>query len=513
MDSPRKPNASAGSPSLARAGVLSLGGAAFSSVLGFAVNIVIARAIGDTGYGIVIQTIAVFSIALSLGKVGMDSAAIWVCARAVSIERQHLRAAVRFMLLAALGGCSLAALAVTVAGFAISGGEQVGLGPALIASAWAIPAAGVLLVVLSTSRGLGAIRPYVLLGSVALPSLRLLFAVGVGLLGWSAVGQSFAWAAPNVVIVMVALWVLRGQVRRARFDPEVVREHGEAPADRRAITRYASGRTLSAGLEQGLLYLDVLLVGVLAGSAAAGVYGGATRFVAAGLIADVAIRVVVAPQFSLLLHRGELRQLESLYRKAAVWLVLLSAPIYVTLATFARTVLRWLGDGFLDGASVLVILSFGTAITLAAGNIHSVLLMSGRSGLVALNKAAVLTLNVVGNLVLVPMIGINGAAIAWTAAMLLDAAMASFEVRRYIGVRLQTLAVLYPLFIAAVTFGVPGLLVRFYLGESNLDLLLSLALSAPIFVGWCIASRRTLGLEGVREVIRRRSPPVDAASR
>lgn len=489
--------------------MFSLGGAAVSSVLGFAVNIVIARAVGDAGYGIVIQTIAVFSIALSLGKLGMDSASIWVSARAGSIEPHHLRSAVRFMLLASIAGCSIAALVVTVAGLTISGddGGQSDLGPALVAAAWAIPAAGALLVVLSTSRGLGAIRPYVVLGNLALPGLRLVLAVGAGLLGWSAIGQSFAWAAPNAVIVIVALSVLRRQVRRVRFEPELVREHGEAPADRRAITRYASGRTLSAGLEQGLLYLDVVLVGVLAGSAAAGVYGGATRFVAAGLIADVAIRVVVAPQFSLLIHQGKLRQLESLYRQAAVWLVLLSAPIYVTLAIFATTVLRWLGEEFSDGASALVILSFGTAITLAAGNIHSVLLMSGRSGLVAVNKAAVLLLNVVGNLVLVPMIGINGAAIAWTAAMLLDAAMASFEVRRFIGVRLHALAVMYPLLIAVVAYGVPGLLVRTLLGDSNLDLLLSVSVSTVLFLAWCGASRRSLGLDGLRELVRRRSSP------
>ena len=59
----------------------------------------------------------------------------------------------------------------------------------------------------------------------------------------------------------------------------------------REIRRYAVGRTISTGLGQEYFYLDVVLVGVLAGSAAAGVYGGAVRFVAAGLIAEVAIRV------------------------------------------------------------------------------------------------------------------------------------------------------------------------------------------------------------------------------
>lgn len=67
------------------------------------------------------------------------------------------------------------------------------------------------------------------------------------------------------------------------------------------------------GMEQATIWLGVLLVGILAGPAAAGVYGGASRFVQAGLIIDSAIRVVVSPRFSAMLHLKDTKGVQSLY--------------------------------------------------------------------------------------------------------------------------------------------------------------------------------------------------------
>lgn len=64
--------------------------------------------------------------------------------------------------------------------------------------------------------------------------------------------------------------------------------------------------------------------------------------------------------------------------------------------------MRILGDGFAPGASVLVVLCIGSIVTFMAGNIHSLLIMSGRSGWAAVNKIVVLALNIVGNIIFIP---------------------------------------------------------------------------------------------------------------
>lgn len=504
MTSPSTNENRSAQASFARSGLLSLVGAAVSALLGFGLHLLLARTLGDRDYGVVLQVIAVFSIALSLGRFGMDTSAVWVCARTLSITRDRLYSAVSMMLRWTVAGCAVAAVAVSGAGwwlrsFGDSDAREVGT--ALLASAWALPFAGLVMVVLSASRGLGAIKPYVLLGSVGLPLVRISGAAMAAWLGWRVAGQSFVWAVAPAIVVVVALPVLRSQLRLARTADVA---ESEDLASRREIRRYAVGRMISAVLEQGLLHLDIVLVAVLAGSAAAGVYGGAVRFVAAGLIAEAAIRVVVAPRFGALIQRREFGELGALYRISATCLVLLSAPVYFTLAAFAPAVLGWLGEEFTTGSTALVVLSMGTMVTLAAGNIHSVLLMSGRSGLAAANKAAALGMNVIANLILVPRIGIVGAALAWAAAMLLDAALATVEVRRYVGVSPQIRTVVYPLLIAGVTFGVPAAIVRMIAGPTTGAMVVAVGLSMGPYVAWCAVDRRRLGLSEFAGALRRR---------
>ncbi len=504
MNSPSTNQQRAAQSSFARAGLFSFAGASVSALLGFSLQVLLARTLGDSDYGIVLQVIAVFSIALSFGRLGMDSTAVWVCARSQSISRSQLYSAVRIMLWWTLVGCSVAAAAVCGVGWWLrssSDSDTRLFGTALLAAGWALPFAGLVLVVLSASRGLGAIKPFVLIGSVGLPLSRISGAALAAWAGWRVTGQSFVWAAAPAFLILIALPVLRSQLRQARVADV---SESDVVGSRREIRRYAVGRTISTGLEQGLLYLDVVLVGVLAGSAAAGVYGGAVRFVAAGLIAEVAIRVVVAPRFGALIQRGEFGELQALYRLSAVWLVLLSSPVYFTLAFFAPVVLGWLGPDFTAGSAALAILSVGTMVTLAAGNIHSVLLMSGRSGLAAANKAAALGTNVVANLILVPRIGIVGAALAWAAAMLLDAALATIEVRRYVGISPQVRAVLYPLVIAGVSFGVPAAIARVMWGPTTAAMSMAVALSVGPFVAWCALDRERLGLSNLGRALRRR---------
>lgn len=117
---------------------------------------------------------------------------------------------------------------------------------------------------------------------------------------------------------------------------------------------------------------------------AAGIYGGASRFIQAGLLVDAALRVIVGPKASMLLHSGDQEQVRDLHRTITVWLVLFFTPIYVLLAAFSPVFLSLLGPGFVVGSTTLVILCAGAILTFQAGPIHSLLLMSGRSGYAAL---------------------------------------------------------------------------------------------------------------------------------
>ncbi len=490
-----EPGGGSASRQLARSGSISFVGAAISALMGFVFTLVLARAFGETGAGIVFQTIAIFSIAMSLTKLGMDSVAVWLLPRLQRSARDRIRGALAFMAVLVLGASVLGSVALMAMRPLLTEGSAApeDLHAALTVAAWFLPAGSLMLFALSATRGLGGVLPYVLVGNIAVPSVRPIAILGVWALGGTSVIAVAAWAASLPFGLLVAWLVVRGLVRTASRQNPGSRWAGAE--DRKAILRYSGPRTLSAGLDQSILWLDVVLVGILAGTAAAGVYGGVSRLVAAGLIVDVAIRVVVSPRFSALLHEGRLREVQELYRIAAMWLVFLSTPIYIILGVFAPTVLGWLGPGFVEGAPALAVLGLGAVITLMAGNIHSVLLMGGYSGWAALNKVVVLTINVLGNILLVPVIGIMGAALSWAASMLIDAVLASVQVRILIGVRVEVLAVLRALAGPVVGVGVPSAFFWWWLGGDSL-----LAMCATIIAGgallavWAWVDRRHLQL-------------------
>lgn len=481
---------------LARGGALSFVGSAVSAVMGLVLIIVLGQMLGDAGSGVVLQAVGAFSIALGVARFGMDSAAIWILPRQLDDGRDLLRPTGAFLILvSAVAG--LASAVVLFVGVLIVEAQNPGdpVTAAIRSVVWFLPVASVMLTALSATRALGKVNAYVLVGNVLLPSLRpVAIAAAVGI-GAGAVGAAVAWALPLLPAAIAATAVMLFQLRRLGVASAPGYLRSGVPG--RTI-RYALPRVLSSGLEQLLIWVAVIIVGSIAGPAAAGVYGSASRFVAAGMIVDTALRVVVSPMFSKMLHRDDTRELESVYRTATVWLVLFSSPVYVLLAVFAPVALSLLGDSFADGQTVLIVMSVGSIVTFLAGNIHSVLLMSGRSGLAAMNKAIAVGVNVGLIYLLVPLWGITGAAIAWAVACALDAALASIQVRFVLGLRVSPLPGLYPLIVALVTFGIPAIALRLLVGATWLGLIAAAVIGAVLFLAWCRIDRRRLHLHELR---------------
>jgi O-antigen/teichoic acid export membrane protein len=133
-----------------------------------------------------------------------------------------------------------------------------------------------------------------------------------------------------------------------------------------------------------------------------------------------------------------------------------------------------------------VILSLTMLVATGIGPVDIVLLMGGRSSYNLMNTVAALTANLALNLLLIPRIGIVGAAIAWSVSILINNLAPMAQVWRLL--RIHPFGIGSPIIGAASLglFGVIGLLVRLTLG-SGLLVALSygvLASCAYAFVLW-----------------------------
>ena len=482
----------------ARGGLISIAGAGTSAVMGFALALVLARSFGDVGSGVVLQAIAVFSIALGVARTGMDTAGIWILPRLALAQPQKIRGAVIALLLpTAVVGTVLGLLtALVLPKLGMFGGPQEAQVTAAIqAVSWFLPCGAVMMVALAATRGLGNVVPYTVVGAIAIPTSRPIAVLGVAAVGGAAVSAALLWAAPLVlgmVAALMALWVrVRAHERRAGQKGTLVPDGGV----HRIIWKFALPRWLSSAVEQSIVWFDVILVGAIAGAGAAGVYGAASRFVTAGLIISTAMRMVISPRFSALLSENKIPAVQKLYSTTVTWIVLLGAPIYGLFMFFAPTILGWLGDDFRRGSTALLILCLGAISSLLAGNIDSVLMMSGRSGWMLANKSVVLAVNIVGNILLLPRFGITGAAAVWAVSMFLDAALASIETRILIGIRFDAGRVFYALGVAAVSVVPASLGALLLLGNSAVACLAAGLATALVLGLWSWLDRRRLGLK------------------
>jgi O-antigen/teichoic acid export membrane protein len=193
------------------------------------------------------------------------------------------------------------------------------------------------------------------------------------------------------------------------------------------------------------------------------------------------------------------------YQTATWWLILFSWPLYLTFAVFAPLLMRVFGADFSAGADALAIVSLGMLVNLATGNVLSVLLMAGKSSWNLLNASASLVINVGLNLVLIPKLGITGAAIAWAASIVFVNTAALLEMVFLLRIQPFGLGYWVAVGVSSACFGLAALAVRSSAGLRAPLLAGFLAGAGLVYLFFLWRFRRTLRLDILRDALRWRT--------
>lgn len=286
-----------------------------------------------------------------------------------------LRLLILLDLAAALVGCALAAITITL--LAKHFGWSADFAREALAFCFVV-----LLTIRSTAVGILRLHGRFDVGAMAdavTPIVRCAGAVAAVLVGASVSGFLIAWAAAEVATA-AAYWVMAyrtdssfvGSLRLVRAVPDA----------HPGLGRFALGVNLNATLATAGKQLLIVLVGIVAGPAAAGVYRlafqlsqGVTR------LADMFSKAIF-PEFTRA-HTGEGGELRTLYGQA-LRLALPTAGIICILAPIVSGPILALvgGKAFAGAAGVLILLSFATALEVMNVAFEPLLLSAGQSGTV-----------------------------------------------------------------------------------------------------------------------------------
>jgi O-antigen/teichoic acid export membrane protein len=412
---------------MGRSSLLNLVGALTSQLSLFVVFTVLARS-GATEVGRYTTCYAVLSLLTLLSMAGLRAGLTrYVAVALADADLGRLRGTLRLGLgvtglVAAAAGAGLALATPAVVGVM----DDPALRRGLLVVAVTVPALTLTEALLSATQGWRTQRPFTLVGRIGEPVARCLLGVGVLAAGGDfvdalAVGAVTAWVAAGAA----AWWLLR-LVRRSR--------RGLEPAPTRyepgAMLQFSAVSWVSSLAANGLIWAGTLLLGVLATQDDVGTFSVATRLVTLAVFVMAPVNAAFTPHMAHLHHRGERAQAQEAYGSATRWIVTLSAPAFVMLLVLAPQLLAFFGPSYPAAAAVTVVLALGQLVSAAAGPCGTVLTMSGRVVLSMVDNIGALALHVALTLLLVPVTGVLGAAIAWSTALVLVNLAKLAQVRR-----------------------------------------------------------------------------------
>ncbi len=386
--------------------ILKLAGAGLT----FAFHVAIARMLGATGSGIYFLAITIMTTVGVVGRLGMDHCITrFVAAHASESDWAGVKGVMKHAMRLALGISFLLALGLflTANWLAHTVFDEPALDQPLRYVAIAIVPLACMTLFASALQGLRNVRDSVLMQNVFVPLIAatLLFPF-VPLFDVSGAVLAHTLGITLALGYGFRLW------RRA-----VSHRTAAAVFPVHMLLRSSFPLLVAMLLEQLMLSVPVLFLGMWEESSVVGLFTAAQRTAALVGLVLIAANTIVAPKLAALHRKGDMVELGRVVSQSTLLMTLMASPPLLLLLIAPEWVMTLFGSEFSAGWLMLVIMSFGQLVNVMTGSVGFLLMMTGheRSFLTA-NAVAVLVCTGLAVL-LIPSFGGAGAAVASAVAL------------------------------------------------------------------------------------------------
>lgn len=490
---------------IARSGSANLLGAVVGSVANLAIVVIVSRGWSTSLAGSFFAVTSVFLVILSLVELGVGQGFVRFHARNLALGDLTANRRILWTGFAAVTATSMAAaaavaLAAEHVGALVSRGQGVAdTAQMMRVLALALPVAAAYELVLAKTRGHSQMRPTILIERIGRPVLQVVLLILAATIGAAApLLLAGAWALPYLAGLLAALVAVH------RLPPAAVTSGNTSDAGQvAAFWRFTAPRGVARVFQVGLQRADIAIVAALAGPGASAVYTAATRFLVLGQVATQALQQVSEPPLARLIALDQHTAVRAIYHQLTLWSVTLAWPLYLLVAVFSEPLLMMLfGEAYTVGATSLTILALTMLFATAMGPVDVLLLMAGRSGLSLINTGTALAIDVVGCLALIPVLGIEGAAVAWAAAIVSRNVLGIIQVARHLAITPVARKSASMALVCVLTFGAVPAAVGVIAGSST-PAVVAASVGA---LGYGAVVWRNAEALALRDVLRRRRP-------
>ncbi len=268
-----------------------------------------------------------------------------------------------------------------------------------------VPLAVLTEIFVAVFRGLKLIKYQVLIKQLISPFVQfvlLLVLIGLGF-GFKAVlGAYVGFIGCSFIVAGVLLYLKYFKENR----------HIQMVGKNRELLKFSYPLYLNGFFLQAIHYLPIYFLGIYLTNTDIGIYSICVKLAAIISISLIGFNMIFAPTISHLLAQNKKELLTKLFKTTTRWIFTFGLIAFFVILLFSQPLLSIFGKEFVQGSSILIIFMIGELINAGVGPVGNILIMSGRPRLALYNSAIMFILLVVLCLILIPIYGILGAALA-----------------------------------------------------------------------------------------------------
>lgn len=380
-------------------------GEMFGLGISFLSALVIGRLLGPEGYGAISLGAAALGTVSTVVLLGMHTGVGRYLPRYEDAEHRRGVLVSAFQLVLPLSILAGGVLIVFAEPIATRAFGDSGVAPVLQVFGLAMPFASIEKLTIGGIQGSKRSTPKVLVENVTAHITRLVLAVVILWLGYSAAGVAWAYVFGHVAAAGLGLYYLY------RYTPFFTRT--KPVSMHRELLTFSAPLIISAIMVKILADIDTFLLGYFVSTADVGIYNVLYPLATMLTVVLASFGFLFVPILSELHAEGETEEMAHIYRLVTKWIFMASLPLFLVIALFPELLIRYtFGPQYTEGAFALSILAAGFFIHAVVGPNYKTLTAMGHTRLIMLDNIGAAALNVALNVVLIPQYSYFGAAVA-----------------------------------------------------------------------------------------------------
>src|SRR5918997_1275430 len=381
---------------VARGAGISTAGQGIGRVLGYLTQVMIARLFGPAAFGFYSLGVAAVNGAQILSRFGMENGVVRYVAHHRAREDTP---GMRGTIIQAIG----------------------------VAFALTLPFFTFMMMVLWATQGFQTVTYASYVQQMIRPALFLLLVPLFYLLGAGIIGTIAAYGASMVLGSLVAVYYLR------RLFPPLFDSKVPARFETRELFAVSVPMSITTGAQYLNTWSAVWVMGAFAAAGPVGIFTAAARTATLSTIVRFAFSGIFSPIISSFYARGELEDLGRLYKDVSRWIFTGAFAIFLPIVLLSEEILAIFGRDFTAGWTALIIVAAAQLYSSSVGPTPRMLAMTGNQNLAMIATAAAALAGVAVSFALVPGLGMLGAALGMSAAIVAENTGTMLAVKRRLG--------------------------------------------------------------------------------